>query len=585
MRSYLYFAVSVFLLSFFNCKQINQSDKNLGKHTDDKIQTICNPVDLSYRFALREQAPYYREAADPSIINFKDEYYLFLSKSGGYFHSTNLIDWELIMTDDLPIEKYAPTIFEMKDEIYFTSSVGTDKFYKTKDPKSGKWELVTDQYPAVVNDPMVFYDDDLDRLFMYHGSGPATPIIVTELDTKTLMPISEDIPLFYANADKYGWEVSGDYNTNYKHIAWLEGVWVNKHQDKYYLQYAVPGTEFKSYNNGVYVSDDPMGPFVLAKHNPFSYKPEGFACGLGHGSTFKDKYGNWWNTGTISISMRHMFERRISLYPTFFDEDGEVFANSMFGDYPMIVPNKKVDNPEDLFPGWMLLSYNKNVNTSSELDNFKAHNAVDEDIRTWWSAVNADKGEFLSVDLGDASDVYAVQINFADENADQSGRNENLYYQYKIEASKDGKKWKVIVDKSKEKRDASNQYIQLEKPVKARYIRITNIYYPSGNFSIAGFRVFGIMDKALPENTIFTKVYRPEDNRRSVKLSWKKAKGAIGYNIRFGSNKDKLYHTYQVYDGTEVDINVLNVDQPYYFAIDSFNEAGVTKGTEIKFSK
>ena len=65
------------------------------------------------------------------------------------------------------------------------------------------------------------------------------------------MPKGEATPLFYSNAEKYGWEVSGDYNTNYKHTSWLEGAWMNKYKGKYYLQYAVPGTEFKSYSNGV----------------------------------------------------------------------------------------------------------------------------------------------------------------------------------------------------------------------------------------------------------------------------------------------------------------------------------------------
>lgn len=83
---------------------------------------------------------------------------------------------------------------------------------------------------------------------------------------------------------------------------------MNQYKGKYYLQYAVPGTEFKSYSNGVYVSENPLGPFTLLKHNPFSYKPEGFVNGTGHGSTFQDLYGNYWNIGTSTISRRHMFE-------------------------------------------------------------------------------------------------------------------------------------------------------------------------------------------------------------------------------------------------------------------------------------
>ncbi len=66
----------------------------------NKQTTICNPLNLNYRFCLDK--PSRREAADPTMINFKNEYYLFASKSGGYFHSNDLINWDLITTEDLP---------------------------------------------------------------------------------------------------------------------------------------------------------------------------------------------------------------------------------------------------------------------------------------------------------------------------------------------------------------------------------------------------------------------------------------------------------------------------------------------------
>ena len=548
--------------------------------TNNCFKTICNPVNLSYRFSL--DSPSWREAADPSMIKFKDEYYLFLSKSGGYFHSTDLIHWNLITTDDLPIEKYAPTVMEMNGEIYFTASIATNKIYKSRDPKSGKWELVTDQFPYILADPMLFYDSDNDKVYLYYGSGAATPMMGMELDKNSFMPKGEATSLFYSNAEKYGWEVSGDYNTNYKHTSWLEGAWMNKYKGKYYLQYAVPGTEFKSYSNGVYVSEHPLGPFTLLRHNPFSYKPEGFVNGIGHGSTFQDIHGNYWNIGTSTISKRHMFERRVLLYPVFFDKDGDAYAYTAWGDYPMIVPDKKVSSPQDLFPEWMLLSYKKEVETSSTLEGYPAANAVNEDIRTWWSAKTADKGEFMTVDLGQNSKIYAIQINFADQDAMISGKVDSTFYQYRIEDSQDGITWNMTVDKSENKAEAPNDYIQLDKPVNARYVRITNIYFPSGKFSISGLRVFGKVDKPLPAVAQFTQLVRSNDNRRTIELTWNEVNDATGYNIRFGTDKDKLYHNYLVYQTNKVSINILNADQTYYFTIDSFNEAGVTKGKEIK---
>src|SRR6186713_1179274 len=99
--------------------------------------TVCNPVNLSYRFCL--DTPSRREAADPTMVVYKGEYYLFASKSGGYFHSKDLINWDLIKTNDLPLEDYAPTAVVMNDAIYFMASHAAPlTIYKTSDPKSGK---------------------------------------------------------------------------------------------------------------------------------------------------------------------------------------------------------------------------------------------------------------------------------------------------------------------------------------------------------------------------------------------------------------------------------------------------------------
>ena len=89
---------------------------------------------------------------------------------------------------------------------------------------------------------------------------------------------------------------------------------MTKHDGTYYLQYAGPGTEYNVYGDGVYESDSPLGPFRLAKNNPYSYKPGGFLRGAGHGSTMEDRYGNWWHTATMQISKNHDMERRVGIW-------------------------------------------------------------------------------------------------------------------------------------------------------------------------------------------------------------------------------------------------------------------------------
>lgn len=541
--------------------------------------TICNPLNLSYRFC--PDAPSRREAADPTMVTFQGEYYMFASKTGGYFHSTDLIHWDLITSNDLPFEDYAPTAVVMNDTLYFMASKNDPplKIFKTANPKSGKWEIANPAFPIGMTDPDLFVDDD-SRLYFYYGCSNVNPIYGVELDRKTLNPIGKPIALFNSDRKNYGWERTGDYN-NAPENPWIEGAWMTKHDGKYYLQYAGPGTEFKSYGDGVYVSANPLGPFKLAPNNPFSAKPEGFIAGAGHGSTFQDKYGNYWHIGTMTISQKHMFERRLGLFPTFFDRDGEMTTYTGFGDFPFKMPDKKINSPEELFAGWMLLSYNKPLEVSSEATGHPKSFAANEDVRTFWSAKTGNKGEWIKMDLQAECDVNAVQINYAENETKIMGRNSDIYYQYLLEYSADGKTWNNLADKSQNTTDVPHDYIELKKPVKARFIRLTNFRVPDGTFAIAGLRVFGNGGGKAPSEVKNTSMKRLDSDRCVVNLKWTKTPGAIGYNIRYGTQKDKLYHNYQVFGVDSLTIGSLNSFEKYYFVVDSFNENGISAGKNI----
>lgn len=548
------------------------------KTSTQHIRTICNPMDLSYRFMLDE--PSRREAADPTIISHKGLYYLFASKSGGYWTSPDLAKWTFIQTDEIPTEEYAPTAISISDTVYFlASSTALSTVYKSAHPESGHWSVAKDSLAFPVWDPAFFQDDD-GRLYLYWGCSNQNPLYGIEIDLENNFEmIGRPSVLIHANPDEYGWEVPGDYNTKYGTAPWIEGQWLNKVNGIYYLQYAGPGTEYKSYSDAVYTSTNPLGPYELAPHNPFASKPAGFAAGAGHGSTFADAYGNLWHIGTITISQKHMFERRLGLYPTFIDEDGTLYTATQFGDYPIVVPNKKVNNFYDIFPGWMLLSYKKDVTVSSSTDSLPPENMVDEDIRTYWAASSGDAGEWASIDLGDTCDVYAVQINFAEHNTNLFGRVDGLCYQYKIECSVDNETWKTIVDRQDAQDDKSHAYFQLNEKETCRYVRITNKAVPDGHFALSGFRVFGKGFGELPAPIHDIVVTRDPENKRTVYLEWHPAETATGYVIRYGIDAAKLYHSYMVYGKTTLEINSLNASQDYFFRIDAFNENGVSFGT------
>jgi len=93
-----------------NSQSINKKDS----------ETFCNPVNISYRFCLDK--PSRREAADPTIVWYKDRFFLFASKSGGYWHSQDLINWTFIKNNKIPVEDYAPTAIVIDDILYFMAS-------------------------------------------------------------------------------------------------------------------------------------------------------------------------------------------------------------------------------------------------------------------------------------------------------------------------------------------------------------------------------------------------------------------------------------------------------------------------------
>jgi hypothetical protein len=555
------------LLMAFAIKTSAQND--IDQHT------FANPLNLSYRFQL--QKPSRREAADPALILFKNKYYLFASKSGGYWSSDNLINWQFITTKDLPLEDYAPAAVAVGDSVYF---MGLDKrIYGSGDPSNGVWHIVKDAFPIIANDPDLFLDDD-GRLYLYFGLSNALPISGIELDRKTFNPIGKPTELFNTNSNDFGWERPGDHNTLNRR-PYLEGSWMTKHNGKYYLQYSVPGTEYKSYADGLYIADSPLGPFTAADNNPFSYKPEGFIDGAGHSSTFRDKYGNFWHIVTMTISVKHIFERRLGLFPAFFDKDGVFYTYTGFGDFPHTVPQKLMKGPEDYLLSGMLLSYNKSVEVSSELPGHPKGNATSENIRKYWSAQTGNKGEWIMVDLQNPCKVNAVQINFAEEGTQLLGRSDSVYYQYLLEYSNDKKTWKKIADKTSNKTDVPHDFLQLSKPVSARYLRLTNYHIPDGKFAISGLRVFGKGNGKAPQPVATFSVRRDSADGRDVTLTWQKSPEAIGYNIRFGTQATKLYENYQVFNTDTLSIHSLNKLKPYYFAVDAFNENGISKGKAI----
>lgn len=598
--------------------------------------TYCNPLDLGYRYQHivdGEKKCGYREGADPTLVYFKERYYLFVSMSAGFWHSTDLLNWEFHADEELLIYDYAPDVRQIGDYLYFCASrrLSNSPILRTKDPLGEPFVEVAAPFPFW--DPDLFCDDD-GRVYLYWGCTNTDPIYGIELDPETLQPIGEQKELIFERSAEFGYERVGENGVSkkedsmlyqsIKHLfnpetqrielppevpvsefcneesltkmflsigkPFIEGAFMTKHKGRYYLQYACPGTEFNTYGDGVYVSDSPLGPFAEQEDNPFSSKPGGFIAGAGHGSTIRDCYGNYWHAATMRISVNHEMERRVGLFPAGFDEDGILFCNQNFADYPRRIPEGSVD-PKQYEPEWMLLNYGKPVEASSTAAGSEVRYAVDEDVRTWWSAGKTAPGEWLVTDLERESDIYAIQVNLADENLvvqfppESYGDERHIRHielrpqisQYRIEVSSDKENWTVLEEVN---RECVNGYYEYPEGVQARYVRVTGGELPYGQaLRVSGLRIFGRGKGPKPGQT---KAVASRVGDLDAKVEWTPAEGAQGYNVRYGIRPDKLYHSWMVYGDYEVTISTLMKDHDYYVCVDSFNENGITCGETIK---
>ena len=595
------------------------------------MKYLCNPVNINYRYQFNMDPRQHgkmqicREAADPSMILFHGRYYIFASMTLGVWVSDDLSTWENHrLPGELPLYDYAPDVRVMGDWVYFCASRREENCdrYRTKDILNGPYEKIQGSFPFW--DPNLFVDDD-GRVYFYWGCSNITPVWGVELDPNTMQPKGDKRVLVEGHPFEIGYERVGEDNSQFpateaeidaayaafhrrqgisedqvpeqlkplirgmfSRKPYIEGAWMDKQNGKYYLQYACPGTQYNTYSDGVYVSSGPLGPFTLADNNPYSYKPGGFLPGAGHGSTMRDRKGNWWHAATMRISMNHDFERRVGIWPAGFDADGELFCNQRYGDWPMAA-----DGDPWRSPAWMLLSAGKKATASSFVDGHEPGRATEENVRSWWRAASENRSEWLQIDLGQVFDVHAIQINFADDHIDIPcpGRivggsqaryieERDLTTQWKLTGSIDGKNWFVIEDKSDAKTDLSHDFILREEGFRARFLRLTDMAVPYGQRPcVSGLRVFGLGQGEKPAVPSFT---ARRDSDLDMTVSIEAQENTLGYNILFGNSPEKLYHSYMTFRAGNQRVGALIKGRNYFVRVDAFNENGITEGACVQ---
>lgn len=221
---------------------------------DMRQDTYCNPLNIDYTYMIynSDRDISYRSGADPAVVEFRGEYYMFVTRSHGYWRSRDLLNWEFVRPGKnwYPQGCNAPAAHNYKDSVLYVAGdpSGSMSILYTDDPASGDWEAT----PAILHnlqDPDLFIDDD-GKAYMFWGSSNVYPIRGMELDKDhRFTKKGETKELFNLDMPKHGWERFGENHTDTVLGGYIEGPWLTKHNGKYYMQYGAPGTEFGKSDN------------------------------------------------------------------------------------------------------------------------------------------------------------------------------------------------------------------------------------------------------------------------------------------------------------------------------------------------
>lgn len=566
---------------------------------------FCNPLDLTL-----DASRGWRHAADPAVVFYQNKWWLFTTWDfDGYRVSEDLVNWRDVRFDpgiralalDKNGEYCGAAVCVFDGAVYFIAmhqpeTKGRTPVLRTRDPLSGKWEKCG-EIPAV-QDPALFEDGGC--LFLYHGLGEGAPTRVMELDTKTFTPIpgteKELRPRIRQTSELTGGielgrrEILDETDTSafpgkLSKLPCQEGAWMTKANNRYYLNYATPGTLTQWYSDVVMEGPSPTGPFTPMDYSPAAMMAGGFIGSAGHGCFFQDRHGNWLRMGTMWIGVHNAFERRVGLFPAGFDSKGRMFTDTAFGDYPQVLPGRAdaVGKPAGNAPRWMLVSEQSVCSSSSESPGHAAAQASDENVRTWWAAASGRKNEWMAMDLGENRTIHAVQVNLAEHDPKVSAKAPATDGQKIIlQTSDDGASWKTVWDRSSVEHPSAHPWKVFDPPMVTRHLRVVNAADSgAGPFALREVRAFGKGTGQAPEPVATLAVHRLAEDERFATFQWTPSPHADGYVLRFGAEPDALHLAIRIRGGgtSRFTTHVLNRGARYHFRLDAFNENGVTPGT------
>lgn len=439
----------------------------------------------------------FRETADPSVLYHQGRWYLYPSCGMAYV-SEDFVTWTFHPMNLYDVG-YAPTIVRFGDSFLLTASQNAP-LYRASDPLGPFTEVgpMLDPHGLPLqdwNDPMLFADDD-GRLYAYWGiAGPG--IFGAELDPTAPNRCLTMPAVLFSFDPGHAWERYGDFNENPER-SWIEGPWMFKHCGTYYLTYAGPGTQCKSYGMGAYTAAQPLGPFQYQPRNPILRDTDGLVHGPGHGCIVRGPGDTLWAFYTCLVRNEHAFERRCGMDPAGIDAEGNLFvrgASEIPQWAPGVLAHPEANNDVGLWP----VTVNKTARASSEAPGRSAVYAIDNVIRTWWQADAGDPHPWLLVSLEDPYLVSAMRVLWAEPGLDYDMGVLPGPFRYLLEVrGSDDASWQVVLDRSGNQTDLLIEYLTFTETV-ALQIRLTVLGRPPGmDVGVIELTVFGRRDATPP---------------------------------------------------------------------------------------
>lgn len=113
---------------------------------DMRASTYCNPLNVDYTYMIynSDKNLSYRSGADPAVVEFRGEYYMFVTRSHGYWHSTDLLNWHFITPEKWYFEgSNAPAAHNYKDSVLYVTGnpSGAMSILYTDNPKRATGKL------------------------------------------------------------------------------------------------------------------------------------------------------------------------------------------------------------------------------------------------------------------------------------------------------------------------------------------------------------------------------------------------------------------------------------------------------------